>query len=52
MTNVGGDHPLRDPAYGGDLGLRVHIVAAYRLADALVEQRGMSVGICESHPGF
>ena len=47
------DHPLRDPAYGGHLGLRVHTVAAYGLSDALVEiveQRGVSVGKRESYP--
>ena len=50
---VGGDHPLRDPAYGGHLGLRVDPVAADGLAHPrveVVEQRGVSVGVRESHP--
>ena len=47
------DHPLRDPAYGGHLGLRVYPVTADRLAHPsveVVEQRGVSVGVRESHP--
>ena len=50
---VRGDHPLRDPAYGGHLGLRIDPVAADGLAHPrvqVVEQRGVSVGIRESHP--
>jgi hypothetical protein len=50
---VGADHPLRDPAYGGHLGLRVHPVAADGLPHPgvqVVEQRGVCVGVRESHP--
>ena len=49
---MGADHPLRDPAYGGHLGLRVDPVAADGLAHPgvqVVEQRGVRVGIRESH---